>query len=69
MAAQLEVFRVQIDQLEEKHNGLCDRMKTIEKDLEKIMEQMAAVKYILIGAILVESPQAIQAIKTLFLAG
>lgn len=61
----IEVIEFRVNELEKKHHDLCVKMEMIERDLRKIMDQISALKYILIGAILVESPQAVEAIRHL----
>ena len=63
--AELEVLKIRIDQAEQNILDTKLDVKQTQSDVHKILNQLSAVKYTLIGIIVAESPQALQAIKSL----
>lgn len=58
MEAEIQMLKMRVELLESETKG-------IKLDVEKIISQLAAMKYTLIGVIVAESPQALEALKSL----
>jgi len=58
MEAEIQMLKMRVELLESETKG-------IKLDVEKIISQLAAMKYTLIGVIIAESPQALEALKSL----
>lgn len=56
--AQLEILKLKVELLERETSEL-------KKDVHKILGQLTAMRYLLLGVILAEGPQALTAIKSL----
>lgn len=65
MEAEIEVLKIRLDNAEQNILDTKLDVKQTQSDIHKILNQLSAVKYTLIGIIIAESPQAIQAIKSL----
>lgn len=63
---EVEVLKVRINFLEEQIATLKGEIVGMKKDVHKIASQVSAMRYILIGVILAEGPQAVESIKVLF---
>ena len=59
---EIQLLQMRVDILEKETKG-------IKTDVHKIVNQLSAMKYTLIGVILAESPQAINAVKSLLGVG
>jgi hypothetical protein len=63
--AEIKVLKLRIENAEK---GLMDTkldVKQTQSDIHKILNQLSAVKYTLIGIIVAESPQAVEAIMSI----
>jgi len=58
MEAEIQMLKMRVELLESETKG-------IKLDVEKIISQLAAMKYTLIGVIIAESPQALEALRSL----
>ena len=58
MDAEIQMLKMRVELLEKETKG-------IKLDVEKIISQLAAMKYTLIGVIVAESPQALEALRNL----
>lgn len=65
MEAEIEVLKIRLDNVEQSVVDTKLDVRKTQDDIHKILNQLSAVKYTLIGIIVAESPQALQAIMTL----
>lgn len=65
MEAEIEVLKIRMDNVEQSVIDTKLDVRKTQDDIHKILNQLSAVKYTLIGIIVAESPQALEAIKSL----
>lgn len=56
---QMEILKLKVELLEKETMAL-------KKDVHDILRQLTAMRYLLLGVILAEGPQAVESIKMLF---
>lgn len=65
MEAEIEVLKIRMGNVEQSVIDTKLDVRKTQDDIHKILNQLSAVKYTLIGIIIAESPQALHAIKSL----
>ena len=63
--SEVEVLKIRLEQAEQRIIDTKVDVKATQEDIHRILNQLSAVKYTLIGIIVAESPQALQALKAL----